>query len=279
MITVVEPKLTNAELDHFLASQDPLNIALVYSEDLVEDKKVKECFHILDTSCAYLRANPPFKELERPESWKKLKPSIEEAPVLELKPLPSYLHYSFLGSGNTLPVILFANFRMSRHKLLSEEDSKTSVESQRRLNLIMNEVLKKEVIKWLDSCYNQITIAPEDQEKTTFICPYGTFAFQRMPFGLCNAPVIEKELWPVVYAFDKFISYLVGMKVIVYTDHTSVRYLFTKKDVKPGLIRWLLLLQEFDIEILNQKGIENQVADHLSRLEYREHVNKDVVIK
>nr|AKZ77359.1 retrotransposon gag protein [Luffa aegyptiaca] len=38
------------------------------------------------------------------------------------------------------------------------------------------------------SGYNQITIAPEDQEKTTFTCPYGTFAFRRMPFGLCNAP-------------------------------------------------------------------------------------------
>ena len=38
------------------------------------------------------------------------------------------------------------------------------------------------------SCYNQIAIAPEDQEKSTFTCPYGTFAFRRMPFGLCNAP-------------------------------------------------------------------------------------------
>ena len=38
------------------------------------------------------------------------------------------------------------------------------------------------------SGYNQIEIAPEDQEMTTFTCPYGTFAFRRMPFGLCNAP-------------------------------------------------------------------------------------------
>ena len=38
------------------------------------------------------------------------------------------------------------------------------------------------------SGYNQITISPEDKEKTTFTCPYGMFAFRRMPFGLCNAP-------------------------------------------------------------------------------------------
>ena len=37
------------------------------------------------------------------------------------------------------------------------------------------------------SGYNQISIAPEDQEKTTFTCPFGTFAYRRMPFGLCNA--------------------------------------------------------------------------------------------
>jgi len=40
----------------------------------------------------------------------------------------------------------------------------------------------------MNSGYNQIEIALEDQEKTTFTCPFGTFAYQRMPFGLCNAP-------------------------------------------------------------------------------------------
>ena len=160
------------------------------------------------------------------------------------------------------------------HKILLEENSKNHIEGQRRLNPIMKEVLKKEIIKWLDveiiypisdsvwvspvqcvpkkggitvvtndkneliltrvvsgwrvckdykrlnkatrkdhfplpfidqmldrlagkdfycfldgySRYNQIAVAPKDQEKTTFTCPYGTFAFRRMPFGLCNAP-------------------------------------------------------------------------------------------
>ena len=46
---------------------------------------------------------------------------------------------------------------------------------------------------------------------------------------------------------DKFISYLVGAKVIVYTDHAALKYLLTKKDAKPRLICWILLLQEFDL--------------------------------
>ncbi|XP_015158401.1 uncharacterized protein [Solanum tuberosum] len=234
------------------------------------------------------------------------KPSIQErAPVLELKQLPNHHMYVFLGTNNTLPVILAADVNEEQvqevikvlrrykraigwtiadiigippgictNKIQLEEDCSLSIEHQRRLNPPMQEVVKKEIIKWLDvgvvypisdnhwvspvqcvpkkggmtmvanaknelipqrpvtgwrvcmdykklnkltlrdhlpmpfmdqmfdrlagkwwycflygySGYNQISIAPEDQEKTTFTCPYGTFAFKCMPFGLCNAP-------------------------------------------------------------------------------------------
>jgi hypothetical protein len=81
-----------------------------------------------------------------------------------------------------------------------------------------------------------------------------------------NYATTEKELLVVVYAIDKFRSYLVGAKVIVYTNHAALKYLLTKKDTKPRLIRWIPLLQEFDLEIKDTKGVENSVADHLSRM-------------
>ncbi|GJQ89406.1 reverse transcriptase domain-containing protein [Tanacetum coccineum] len=207
---------------------------------------------------------------------------------------------------------------------------------------------------------------PLHQEKTTFTCPYGTFTYRHMPFGLCNAPgtfqrcmvaifhdmiektmevfmddfsvfgvffsfcvpfnqiapkvdlskfdviaiklphrttvkvcasdfavgavlgqrktkhfqpihyasktmteaqahytTTEKELLAVVYAFEKFRPYLVLSKSIVYTDHSALKYLLAK----PRLLRWILLLQEFDVVIRDKKGAENLAADHLSRLE------------
>ncbi|XP_059302275.1 uncharacterized protein LOC132054249 [Lycium ferocissimum] len=337
------------------------------------------------------------------------KPPIVEPPKLELKQLPSHLRRAI---GWTIADIWGIPSVFCEHKIQLEEDIKPSVEHQWRLNQNMQEVVKKEIIKWLDagvvypiadskwvshvqcvpkkggitvvpnvknemiptrtvtgwlvcmdyrklntatygySGYNQINIALEDQEKVTFTCLYGTFAFSRMPFGLCNAPatfqrcmmsifsdivedfleafdelkerlttapiivtpdwslpfelmcdasgfmvgpvlgqrhnkimhliyyasrtlnaahmnytVTEQELLAIVYAFENFRSYLLGSKVVVYTDHAVLRYLMEKKEAKPRLIRWVLLLQEFDFEVKDRKGSENQVADHLSRLE------------
>ncbi|XP_049345456.1 uncharacterized protein LOC125809973 [Solanum verrucosum] len=74
-----------------------------------------------------------------------------------------------------------------------------------------------------------------------------------------NYTVTEQELLVVVYAFEKFRAYLLGTKVIVHTDHAALRYLMAKKDAKPRLIRWVLLLQEFDFEVNDRRSCENQV--------------------
>ncbi|GJV16152.1 reverse transcriptase domain-containing protein [Tanacetum coccineum] len=86
---------------------------------------------------------------------------------------------------------------------------------------------------------------------------------------MCDASdyAVEKEILAVVYAFGNFRSYLVLSKTIVYTDHSALKYLLAKQDAKPRLLRWILLLQEFDVIIRDKKGAENLAADHLSRLE------------
>jgi hypothetical protein len=81
-----------------------------------------------------------------------------------------------------------------------------------------------------------------------------------------NYATMDKELLEVVFTFEKFTSYIVNSKVIVYTDHAAIKYLLAKKDAKPRFIRWILLLQGFDVEIRDKKGVEYVVANHLSRM-------------
>ena len=81
-----------------------------------------------------------------------------------------------------------------------------------------------------------------------------------------NYTTTEKELLAVVFALDKFHAYLVGYFILVFTDHSTLKYLLTKQDAKARLIKWILLLQEFNLQIKDKKGMENVVDHHLSRL-------------
>ncbi|XP_075108716.1 uncharacterized protein LOC142180397 [Nicotiana tabacum] len=161
--------------------EDALEKALTLFNHLELEEEVEEMLHILDASCEYIRERTQFEPLDRP-IVPPPKPSVEEAPKLELKPLPSYLHYAYLGNSNTLPVIISSHLselqeekllRVLRehkhaigwtmsdikgispafyvHKILMEEAHKPSAEHQRRLNPIMKKVIRKEVIKLLDA--------------------------------------------------------------------------------------------------------------------------------
>nr|GEZ98177.1 reverse transcriptase domain-containing protein [Tanacetum cinerariifolium] len=235
--------------------------------------------------------------------------------------------------------------RFCTHKILMEDDYKPAVQSQKRVNLKIHDVIKKEVIKLLDAgMIYPISDSPWDfskivrpmthllEKETPFIFSTECIdAFNTLKKKLTEAPILvvpdwnlpfelmcdasdyaigavlgqhklkhflpihyasktmteaqihytttEKEMLAVVYAFEKFRPYLVLSKSIVYIDHSALKYLLNKQDAKPWLLRWVLLLQEFDITILDKKGSENLAADHLLRLENPHHdvlENKDI---
>ncbi|KAL0451692.1 UNVERIFIED_CONTAM: hypothetical protein Slati_1147300 [Sesamum latifolium] len=82
-----------------------------------------------------------------------------------------------------------------------------------------------------------------------------------------NYATTENELFAVIFAIEKFQPYLLLSKVIAFTDHSAFRYLLAKQDAKPRLLGWILLLQEFDLEIKYRKGSESTVAIHFSQLD------------
>ena len=82
-----------------------------------------------------------------------------------------------------------------------------------------------------------------------------------------NYSTTEKEMLALVFSYEKFNPYILGSHIIVHTDHAAIKYLMSKKEAKPRLIRWVLLLQEFDLEFKDKRGCDNVIADHLSRVE------------
>ena len=92
--------------------------------------------------------------------------------------------------------------------------------------------------------------------------------YTRKPLGEAqvNYTTTEKEFLAIIFALEKFCSYFLGSKVIVFTNHAALKFLLSKKETKARPMRWILLMHKFDIEIKDRHGVENVVADHLSRL-------------
>ena len=89
----------------------------------------------------------------------------------------------------------------------------------------------------------------------------------------------EKNMLAMVFSCENFRPYILGSHVLIHTDHEKIKYLMAKKDVKPRLIRWVLLLKEFDLEIKYKKGSDNVIENHLSRLEYSTEKEKQSNLK
>ncbi|GJU73498.1 reverse transcriptase domain-containing protein [Tanacetum coccineum] len=140
-------------------------------------------------------------------------------------------------------------------------------------------IFSKECIEAFETLKMKLTqapilVAPDWDLPFEIMCDASDFAVgavlgatKTMTEAQAHYTTTEKELLAVVYAFEKFRPYLVLSKSIVYTDHSALKYLLAKQDAKPRLLRWILLLQEFDVVIRDKKGAENLAADHLSRLE------------
>eukprot|EP00253_Pinus_taeda_P013985 PITA_13985 len=97
--------------------------------------------------------------------------------------------------------------------------------------------------------------------------PYAIyFVSKNLSKAEMNYMVIEKEFLVVVHSLNKFRHYITGYQTFVHTDHATIRYLMNKPDVNARIIRWLLLLQQFDLTIVDKPGKENVVADFLSRV-------------
>ncbi|GJS45100.1 reverse transcriptase domain-containing protein [Tanacetum coccineum] len=247
--------------------------------------------------------DPPFEKITINTDYK-IKTSLEEPPTdLELKPLPDNLEYVFLEEPSFLLVIISSQlFKEKKSKLISVL-KKHKQDFAWKMTEIPDTPFEfdDECLRAFESLKEKLTcalviVSPNWNLPFELMCDASDFAigaalgqkdgknFHPIYFAsktLNSAhqkyTVTEKELMAVVFAFDKFRSYLILSKTIMHTDHSALRHLFKKQDAKPQLIRWILLLQEFDIEIKDRKGTENVTADHLSRIENNETSDDSVV--
>ena len=103
----------------------------------------------------------------------------------------------------------------------------------------------------------------QDRKLTKCLGPY---TIQTKPLMKLKriTQLLKNEMLAMVFACEKFRPYILGSHVIIHTDHAAIKYLMAKKEAKPRLIRWVSLLQEFNLEIKDKKGYDNVIAYHLS---------------
>nr|GEU40776.1 reverse transcriptase domain-containing protein [Tanacetum cinerariifolium] len=243
------------EVDAFLDLEDDLTLLKVDQSylDSEGDILLLKAFLKDDPSLP-----PPNQGNYLPEVRKELKickaksdkSSIDEPLEAELKDLPPHLEYVFLEGNDKLPVIITKDLSME------EKTTLITRTSNQRFNIREESILKSMM---------SLNKSPGATSRKHFWPIH--YASKTMAEAKSNYTTTEKEMLAVVYAFEKFRSYLIMNESIVYTDHSSLKYLFAKKDSKARLLRCILLLYEFTFKVIDTKGAENLVADHLSRLE------------
>nr|GFA16248.1 reverse transcriptase domain-containing protein [Tanacetum cinerariifolium] len=160
--------------------------------------------------------------------------SDDEPPEVELNEIPPHLEYAFLGENKKWPVIIAKDLNVNKKSaLINVLKSRKKAIAWKLTNIrgIDPEFCSHKILLKEDFS-PKIPIDPKDQEKTTFICPYGTFAYKRMSFGLCNAPGTFQRCMMEIF-------------------HDMIEQ----------------TMEEFDFKVIDTKGDENYAADHLSRLE------------
>ncbi|CAL8163777.1 unnamed protein product [Prunus armeniaca] len=268
-------------------------LPIIIASDLTpleEDKLIRE--GAKPTREPQRRLNPHMKEVVRAEVLKLLDVGIiylisDSKWVSAVQVVPKRIGITMedafwpLQCPNNIPKIKGIEVEKVKIDIISNMATPTSVKEVRSflghvgfycrfikdfskiIHPLCNLLAKDDVFHFDKDCMNTFNTLKRELTSTPIImAPDWSLPFEL----LCDA-----SDYAIGAVLEKFRSYLVGSKVIVYSDHATLRFLLTKKDAKPRLIIWLLLLQEFDLEIQDNKGSENVVADHLSRLVDENH--------